>query len=116
MLEDQSDDEIPMAPRPLTTDDLADVDMTLSELVAGIIDASTSTKGKDYNPPPEARFISNRNPCTQDERPMESVAFREGEVRPFDIDLDSTSEASYASTPPFNFVSEPTELSSIDLI
>jgi len=114
VLEDRSD-EIPVAPRPLSTDDLTNVEVTLSELVAGIIDASTF-KEKDYNPPPEARYISNRNIRTQDKGPMESAAFGEREVGPFDIDLDSTSEASNLSSPPFTFVSQRTELSSIDLI
>ena len=104
-----------MAPRPPSTNDLADVEVTLSELVTGIIDASTS-KRKDYSPPPEARYLSNRNLRTHSKGPTESVAFREVEVGPFDTDLDSTSEASNLSAPPFNFVSERTELSSIKLI
>jgi len=84
---------------------MTDPEITLSELVAGIIDASTSPRGKHFNPPPEARFVSNRNVSIEDDGPMASIALGETTVGPFDIDLDSTSEAGELSPIPFTFVS-----------
>jgi len=69
------------------------------------MDVSTSPSGKYFNPPPEARFISNRNISTQVEAPVVSVTSIEQET-PFDVDLDLTTEAPNLSTPPFTFVSD----------
>ena len=79
--------------------------ITLSQVVAEIIDVSTSSCGRYFNPPPEARFISNRNVSTRGEVPMASATSSEQATGPFDVDLDSTTEASNLSAPPFMFVS-----------
>jgi len=83
---------------------ISDAEPTLSELVAEIMDVSTSHSGKYFDPPPEARFISNRNVSTRVEAPVVSVTSIE-RAAPFDVDLDSTTEASNLSAPPFTFVS-----------
>jgi len=97
--------DTPLALGKLLEEDMKDNKITLTELVAGIIDTSTSPRGKHFNPPLEAHFMSNRNISIRDDRPMASGAFGETTVGPFDIDLDSTSEASKSSPPPFTFVS-----------
>jgi len=99
-------DDIHAAAGPTFKQDLADAEITLSQLVAGIIEGSTSPRamGEYFNPPPEARYISNRNICSRGEGSMESDAFGERGLL-FDMDLDSTSEASNLSPPPFTFVS-----------
>ena len=79
--------------------------ITLSQVVAEIMDVSTSSSGKYFDPPPEARFISNRNVSTRGEAPAASVTSSEQATGPFDVDLDSTTEPSNLSAPPFTFVS-----------
>ena len=101
----RTDDDTTPASGKVWEEDMADPEITLSELVAGIIDASTSPRGNHFNPPPEARFMSNRNVSIEDDGPMASVALGETTVGPFDVDLDSTSEAGGLSPIPFTFVS-----------
>ena len=79
--------------------------ITLSQVVAEIMDVSTSPSGKYFDPPPEARFISNRNVSTRGEAPTASVTSSRQAMGPFDVDLDSTTEPSNLSAAPFTFVS-----------
>jgi hypothetical protein len=81
---------------------MEDTKVTLSELVAEIMHVSTTPSGRYFNPPPEARFISNRNKYRA---PTASVTPGEQATGPFNIDLDSTTEAPNLSAPPFTFVS-----------
>jgi hypothetical protein len=81
---------------------MEDTQVTLSELVAEIMHVSTTPSGRYFNPPPEARFISNRNKYRA---PTASVTPGEQATGPFNIDLDSTTEAPNLSAPPFTFVS-----------
>ena len=85
---------------------ISDADITLSELVAEIMDVSTAPSGKYFDPPPEARFMSNRNVAARNEGPITSVAFSEQSAGPFDVELDSTTEVPNLSAPPFSFVSD----------
>jgi len=84
---------------------MPDTEPTLSELVAEIMHVSTTQIGRYFNPPPEARFISNRNVSTHSQEPMKSVTHSEQATGPLDINLDSTTEGPCFSTPPFTFVS-----------
>ena len=84
---------------------MLDTEPTLSELVAEIMHVSTTQIGRYFNPPPEARFISNRNVSSQRQVPMKSVTPNEQATGPFNINLDSTTEGPCFSTPPFTFVS-----------
>jgi hypothetical protein len=84
---------------------MPDTEPTLSELVAEIMHVSTTRSGRYFIPPPEARFISNRNVSSQRQAPMKSVTPNEQATGPFDINLDSTTEGASFSTPPFTFVS-----------
>ena len=84
---------------------MPDTEPILSELVAEIMHVSTTQIGRYFNPPLEARFISNRNVSSQWQAPMKSVTANEQATGPFDINLDSTTEGPCFSTPPFTFVS-----------
>jgi hypothetical protein len=78
---------------------------SLSDIVAAVIEASSSSgPNKYFRPPPEARFMTNRNIYTRKEGPMASVAAYEQPIRPSDIQLDST--RCYSNfDPPIKFVS-----------
>jgi hypothetical protein len=54
---------------------------TLPEIVAAIIENSSHGQSKHFVPPPEARYLSNRNVDRRDNAP----------VQPDEIELDSTS-------------------------
>jgi len=84
---------------------MADTEVTLSELVAEIMHVSTTRSGRYFTPPPEACFTSNRNISAQRQAPMASLTPGEQAKGPFDINLDSTTEAPNLSAPPFTFVS-----------
>ena len=79
-------------------------DPSLSELVAAVISDSALGKGSKYfRPPPESRYISNRNVYSA-EGPMAATAAYERPAVPTDIQLDSTSCFSNFD-PPIIFVS-----------
>jgi len=77
---------------------------SLVEKVSAIINNSASERNHKYfNPPTEARYLSNRNVTRAMEGPMSPVAQYERPIGPSDIDLDSTSCPSNFD-PPFTFV------------
>jgi len=77
---------------------------SLAEKVSAIINNSASERNHKYfNPPTEARYLSNRNVARAMEGPMSPVAQYERPIGPSDIDLDSTSCPSNFD-PPFTFV------------
>jgi len=77
---------------------------SLSEIVDAVIDASSWTRPKYFNPPPESRYLSNRNVSLRTEGPMRPVASYEQPLLPSDINLDSTTCLSKFD-PPIKFVS-----------
>jgi len=88
-----------------SNEDPASAEITLSELVSGIIHASTARRENDSNSLANDRFISNRTIFTRNEAPRSSVPSSEDPMGPFDVDLDSTSETLDLSSPPFTYVS-----------
>ena len=78
---------------------------SLSDIIAAVIHASSSPRtDKYFRPPPEARYVSNRNVYKTMESPMASVASYEQPLVPSDIQLDSTKCTSNFD-PPITFVS-----------
>ncbi|KAF8952542.1 hypothetical protein BDZ97DRAFT_1930695 [Flammula alnicola] len=59
------------------------------EVVDAVID-NAHGPNTFFRPPPEARFVSNRNVHTHGEGPMTPVAAYERPLKPSDIELDST--------------------------
>jgi hypothetical protein len=85
-------------------------DPSLAEKVSAIIKHSSSERNHKYfNPPPEARYLLNRNIARVTEGPMSPVAQYEGQIGPSDINLDSTCCSSNFD-PPFTFVRLYTEI------
>jgi len=100
----------------IANEDPASMQITLSELVSGIIQSSTEKRENDSNSLANAQFISNR---TRNEAPRSLLPSGEDPipVGPFDVDLDSTSETSHVSSPPFSYVSPYTcNLSSLNVL
>jgi hypothetical protein len=91
----RSPDELP-EPRPIHIDPYIP---SLPEIVQSLIWASSEGEGKYFDPPPEARYLSNRN---IDMRRL--VSTEDDPIQPSDIDLDST-ECYSNFHPPIKFVS-----------
>ena len=65
---------------------------SLAQKVSAIIQDSTSERNHKYfNPPTEARYLSNRNLARETKGPMSHVGEYELPIGPADITLDSTS-------------------------
>jgi len=86
---------------------------SLSEIVAAVIQDSSYPKAtktfrpvtdKSFRPPPEARYISNRNVYSKREGTMKLAEPYEPPLVPKDIELDSTQSNSNFN-PPITFVS-----------
>ncbi len=96
-----------LAHGPVSQEDLSAVGVSFNELVGLIIESLSCDKGGHFKPPPEARFMSNRNLCSTPDgsRLRAHIWYDDRTEDPFDVELDATN-CPWGVGPPMKFVSD----------